>query len=278
MVDRNIGRDKPSSPPIGDVTVAIDLIGEAVAEDGPNGPRITRAFLVEGLTGPEHERPILALRARGIPYLGQQHPSFPIPVVSRRAQIIQDSPSKARVTIEYGIAQIDSYSVVYAGSEFGQWSLDRQLPQISVLFTLRTIRTQFDYQGNPIEISYVNPETGEPETQIATVEQQVPMMIFRYMRREAADPQNKARQFGGKINQTPVFGDPAKTWLCTDISGESDDGGKTYNVRYEFQHNPRTWDVAVFPLGSDGNPLPGSQPTMVQLYEMIDFWDLDLTI
>lgn len=183
-------------------------------------------------------------------------------------QILQDAS-----TPDYGDAHPDTggsgeFPPIYA-VEFDLSPIERQSGQYLLIVTYRDpdpaerapstsaddaimtigstvvpVRTNYDKNGDPIIVTLSTLPAAEQD-QIAEVETQIPVMTLTYRRRESAHPATKTKANVGYVNSVALGSGffPVRTLLCTGIHGETQDGGTTYLVTYEFQYNPDTWDA-----------------------------------
>lgn len=261
-----------------------------------DGPHAVQVAQVNGLTGNPAVRLYRATRAPGIPRYGEYHAAIPyLPVTNVEAVYADPGTSDiAIITITYGF---ETSGTQYFLNEPGDTTAT--LPQIEILTTVQPVRTQFEIDpetGNKkqIVVRYILEDeatgTSTEAEQGGSVEYMLPMETVRYMRREVRDPQFKAREYIGTINVYSVFGDAPHMWMCTRLGGPSDDGGATFNVTYEFQRHPDSWDVVVVPTDPEtGQPqvltdedAAATGPEAVlrprRIYDLADFWTLNLTL
>lgn len=257
-----------------------------------NGPHAVQTAYVKGLRGSPAARLYYAAMAPGMPRYGNFHPVISdLPVSRVHVNLIQGTTDQATVTINYGFPTGgDQYFVNDPD--------DETLPQLEVSSTVQPVTTQFEIDpvtGVPkqIIVAYLlPPPAGEPGPtgpikQAGSVEYMLPMETVRYTRRERDNPQDKAGDYVGRINSRGVFGDEAHMWLCSRLGGPSDDRGASFNVTYEFQKNPDSWDPFVTPT----DPVTGQLRVLtaddlalvdgarhVQIYRTADFWELNLTL
>lgn len=281
-------------------TAIMDTLDEGTAERGPNGLRIVRSATIIGLVGPAESKLPDALNARGLPRYGDPHPSplangLPLSLMS--ARILDREADKAIVTLTYEFPSV-SGGIGF----FENVPSETTLPQIEVVSSLNQLTTHFDGSGNEMFVQHQFPpgEDGvevPPVLQLGEASIMVPATTVNYMRREPRSPLAKAQLYVGKTNSTPVFGDPARYWLCVGLGGPSDDGGLSYNVTYSFQRTePHAvagqdllpgWDaVIVFidpatgkpPTNQAGGPVEfGTGVKPYVMYRSIDFNLLHLT-
>lgn len=119
--------------------------------------------------------------------------------------------------------------------------------------------------------------------QVGTVSAPVTFVHVGYERIEAQNPQDKSRRYVGKVNKTPVFGDPPHFWLCSAIRGATEDGGQSYTVNYEFSYNPDSWDATVVYHDTDTDspvvdPKDGVGLRTLRVTGEADFLRLDLRV
>lgn len=284
----------PRGTPVGVVAVPDDVkvdIDEGpsvtIDQDGPHATRVARVF---GLRGTPSARLWYATQAPGVPRYGDHHPWIEFLPVSRVHAVLasEGTTDIATVTIDYGFSPGGIGSPTYFDNEPSETAL----PQVEVLTTVQPATTQFELgiAGDKRQIvvsKMVNVEDEAETEQAGSVEFQLPMETVRYMRREVQNPQGKARLYVGTINSTGVFNDGPHYWMCTRLDGMSDDGGATFNVTYEFQRNPDTWDpTVIFTDPETGKPAVltqneinlGNAVKQVTIYRQTNFWLLNLTL
>ena len=235
-----------------------------------------------------------ATQAPGIPRYGEFHSAIPFLPVTNVDAVYADAGTSdiAIITITFGFV---SGGTQYFINEPGD-TIDT-LPQLEVLSTVQPARTEFeilpDGTKKQIIVAYLEPppegEAGPPARieQAGSVEYPLPMETVRYMRRELRNPQAKSRRYVGHINSVGVFGDKPHMWLCSRLDGVSDDGGATFNVTYEVQRNPDSWNPVVTPTDpvtgqrrilSADDIASGEAVRQVRILPEADFWDLNLTL
>ena len=259
-----------------------DLIRGHSLSEGPDGYELKRVFLVTEVEGTPEAKIINALRSVGV-IRGDFHPAdgtIQADVIDVKPADSDGSTSQFFVTITYRRIQLN-----FAPPD------EAVLPQLTVGSTVQSTKTNFDAFGETMFTEYneVDVDDDGLETrrivatkQKAEVEVQVPQTVIRLSRKENQPPFEKSKTFVGTINATTFAGDPAHYWLCTRIEGTSSDGGKTYQVEYEFQRNTDTWN-AVVTFRDENNDIPtdilnfeGTAIKEYQVYPEIDFGSLRL--
>lgn len=302
--DHGPGIQDRGPPRVTDVKVDIDD-GPSVelTKDGYRAVRIARVF---GVPGDGAVRLFHALNAKRVPKYGDLHPVIAgLPVSRVHAALESGSTDIATVTCEYFYPT--GGNMHFANIEDVR---NAGLPQLEIISTVQPATTQFylDDAGNKHQILLPYTRT-DPETQTSTelplqsgtVEYQLPMTVFRYMRRERTPVdmiRSTARQYVGAINSIAIFGEVGiHYWMCTRLDGVSDDAGQTSNVTYEFQRHPETWnpvaiyvdpdtqlpvtDTETLPPGLiDGKRIGGAPGGIgrFRIYDTLDFNQLNLTI
>jgi hypothetical protein len=186
-----------------------------------------------------------------------------------------------------------SLTLTYQQSQWG-------IIQVDVGSQLSQIETTNDIDGNAIETNYEYPSdyggtdpnaeqlrlrgTGELK-QGGTVNVFKPEGSRIYTVRETNDPSIPQMLYEGKVNDATWWFVPAGEWLCTSITGTSDNSGVLVTVpthfvnRYEFQRKIGGWDPEV--VYSDDltgekvpDPVPGLGIKKILEYDEFDFTDL----
>lgn len=290
-----MGRDRRPEPrplPRGGGNVTVDITDGPSVELTKDGYRAVRIAKVGRLKGDGATRLFWAINAIGVPRYGDTHPVIEgLPVSRVHATLASEGTTDiAIVTIEY-------FYPTGGNLHFANIDEVREsgLPQLEITSTVQPSTTQFATNDigtkTQITLDYertdpVTQTTTPLPTQSGTVEYQLPMMVFRFSRREPADAYvgDAARDYVGKVNSVAIFGEAGiRYWMCTRIDGVSDDGGMTYNVTYEFQRHPDSWDATVIYVDPEtGQPVPDPVTDIgiktVQIYRAVDFDRLGLTI
>jgi hypothetical protein len=245
--------------------VKLDRVEGSSMRQAADGLEADRIAHVTGLSGSAPDRLKQALGARGLPAVGQPHPTIAnLYVHALSAE--PNGPDAAVVTIRY----------VSRGAQAGS------LPLVRIGSSLTQTTTDIDADGRRITVSYS--PTGEESaerTQGMRVAIRSPQTTLQFTRSEQASPLAKARRFVGRINRTAVFDSGPGTWLCTAITGQSIDGGTTFEVTYAFQHDARSWQPTVSYIDPKTNRPPadlidGVGSRTVRVYEEAEFKELGL--
>ena len=163
--------------------------------------------------------------------IGTRHPDFPIyTCIDISAQSAGPNEVEITYTWEYRFPEI----------------------RYEISGNIISEQTNIDADGNVITSSYTypasyteNPElAGEEFTTSILVDAYVPETVISITRQEYIPPVTglalieKSKIFTGTVNTGGWLGMAAyaHTWLCTGISGSSQDNGITYSVRYTFAH------------------------------------------
>jgi len=261
------------------MSVISNIIGGETISLTSSGWSATVVYLVTDLTGNANQRAYKAITTPGIPTYGQTHPAVSSMQVSNieARPVDENNTKKFMVTVQYEQLKPED-----------QPPSESVQPQIQVGSSVESTVTQKDVNGDQILVSHTYTDTDadgniatRTDTQGGEVEYQIPSTSVSFSRRENASPAFKSRLFVGKTNSTTWGNDPPGTWLCTRIEGVSDDGGQTFNVTYEFQHNRDTWAATVVFIDPDtGRPpeglVNGTGLKHVQVYQRADFYQLNL--
>ena len=165
----------------------------------------------------------------------------------------------------------------------------RQELKIESGATLSQITTSFDKDNNAVVLSYTYPASWPPNdkfqneliTQSAEIDKLVPERTVTFRLREDIDPASIAETYVGKVNLYGWRGGDNGEWMCTGITGVSDNSGVFFDNAYSFQHrvggfNPKM----VFHDSSTGKPPPdvdaSAQPNAIKTPEMYDEVDFNI--
>lgn len=257
------------------VQVKLDVIKGASARFRLDSYSLTRAFIVSGLTGDRDYMMVAAAAASGVPQLGSLHPTLPILYLDNQSCSAVGA-SSVRVLCNYQTRE--GMRITFGATENVS---SRSLIEVSA--NVQGVTTFVDYRGDLMKVY----RTGFDE-------QQAELTVLRPNRGKSFtltlpfDPSDLAELFVGKINNSPWYVDPYSTrgqWLCTNISGRSEDNGRTYPTVFSFLKKnlppTYTWDEAVpWRDPATQRPVPnaeiGNGIAIYQLYEEIDFNQLGL--
>jgi len=269
------------------MAVIADIIEGSTIQD-TGGYSATRVFLVTGVTGAASAKLYNALNASGIPQIDEVHPSMStIRCSSRNAEAASsDDNTTFRVTCQYTTPTyrsggVDDPAQISIGSvaQDGQTTADKDGVDI--------ILGPFDYTiGTP-------PQTKEAVKQTGLVSKMFPMPSVSFQRRLTSMDQlvGEAVAYVGKVNSAIFYLNKTGTVavgigsaLCTRISGNSSDGGTTFDVTYDFQisQSSKGWKANVVYVNQEtGLPHPDATEANggkkeIDIYEEADFNDLDL--
>jgi hypothetical protein len=228
------------------------------------------------------------------PELGSRHPTLGDVVLTRRTPRMIGNGT-VEVSLDYDRAE----------TQEAETPATEQSGSITVGATLTESQTHFTHDGKEIELNYVT-AAGEVLEQGGVVPKLVPVVTISVSRNEKASPLDDARRYVGKVNTAGWKIDPhgkAREWLCTAITGASNDDGKTFDVNRSFEYKEDTrdgnddygarsggWDqLAMFTSPDDGRvPADVTDPNQqndgsvlgaiawVQVYAEADFNEMKL--
>lgn len=260
-------------------TVTVDIIdGHGLRKSAENGYETDRIAIVTGVTGDGSARLYNAVNTTGVPAIGDAHPDI---AVAHLRSI--DARPKDSDTVELVLKYRESTSTHISLKDD---------PEISVGASVSQIETNKDADDNVIAVQYTYPSTytkreeyaGKTHDQGGLVSRLMPQRTYTVRKRlSATASQIEATNdiYQGKVNAFAWRGYQPRTWLCVGISGQSNDGGQTYAVTYQFQYNPYTWDTVVtFIDPNDGKPpinLDANGVKYVKVYNEIDFAGLGIS-
>jgi hypothetical protein len=159
---------------------------------------------------------------------------------------------------------------------------ERVSVSINVGTVLDQVQTNNDREGNLVTVQRDGDDTTR---KAATWSKFVPRSTVTFQKNMLVSPLSDAEQFVGTKNVADYnfpSGDTAvaEQWLCTQILGTSEDNGLTFQVNYEFVHDPLLWKTLVYWLDpSTGQPpdpsdiTPDSEVVAVENYPAVD-WEL----
>jgi hypothetical protein len=206
------------------IKLKMDRTQGALLRQTSNGLEAQRTAYITGITQLRQ-----ALEHANLPRVGQAHPDIE-DLVARSITAKPDGPNAAIITIDYHNP---------AGS-------NNDIPQVKVGSALRQQSTETDLSGNRITVAYsASGEDTDLSIQGARVAVLRPQTELTFSRLETTHPASTAKTYAGTVNRSNIFDGGPGTWLCTAISGNSDDGGQTFLVTYLFQYNAEGWQPIV---------------------------------
>jgi len=262
-------------------SVKLDIIEGANTRLSKDGWEWTRVALVSGLTGTGPEKQAAAVNAviDIVGPIGAAHPTVAAVITEFVSSV--DSSDDVRVSIIYRPPSVIP-------------DPDQPAAVIEVGSSLSQVESNRDVNNNLISVSYKYPndyklderKQGQTITQGKMLTRPAPESSFVFRRVETGSPGGKSRAYVGKVNAAGWAADPSaaeKTWLCTAITGVSNDGGETYDVTYQFQYREDTWEEdAVFINPDDGMPpadlVAGTGTKKVSMTGTANFNNLNLVV
>ncbi len=226
---------------------------------------IERIARVTGLTGSGPDQLRTAMFVYGLPDFGSEHPTMAgMFVVRFIPKLTTKGVVDLRIVYERR-AEPDSpdYAEIIVGS------------------SIRQKETSLDIDGNTILGTYT-PTGGAAENFAVTLSVFEPHTTIRYSRREEGSPGKKSLEYTGSVNSGTWSLDKdcaPRTWMCMGIAGSSRDGGKTYDVVYEFEYDPFTWSEEGIYRDSTGrkpNDVTPANGTVRREYPIANFDSLKL--
>lgn len=234
------------------MTVTLDLIDNTDLKRTSDGYELSRTAIVTGMTGSGHSRLYNAVNDVAMPNIGDSHPAV-------------SSATLKEISTTYVDSETVKFKLTYRSQSF-TWQKPFVANAIQVGSSVVQTQTNKDRTGVDFSLTYTYPtgyqrsphDTATTEakeiTQGATATLLAPQLRYSVQKIEFSSPESTAANYVGKVNSSGWRGYAARTWLCTNISGYSDDGGATFNTTYEFQYNPDTWNVELVFIKDDGKP------------------------
>lgn len=259
------------------MTVIMDQLDGGRAVKGISGWEFTRVAKVTELAGSGQNRIVDAVNQviQAVGDIGTEHPLI------STSRIVKFTP------------RVVSASVVDVNIEYKEGSFSfENTTRINIGTSVSQVESNTDANGDPILVEYQYPtdyqldpqKAGKTIKQGGTIQRPAPESTLVIKRRETASPGDKSRIYSGKANSVSWSLDPTsdpRQWFCYSITGESDDGGATYDVEYTFHYREETWDQEVMFINpDDGRPPPdlvvGTGLKIVRRVKTIDFNGLGL--
>lgn len=242
--------ESATSPPAASGDVTVDILPGHGAKLTVQGWEFTRVAMVRGVTGEGHTKLINAVLAviEEVGGIYAEHPNMANTLI-KSFDPVPKTPEEVEVRIIYA----QRSRVVTEES------------QIEVGSSITQVETNKDSAGNLITLSYAYPVNykgndkyrGQTITQGGMIKRPVPTSTLSITRRESVSPLTKSQAYVGRVNSDVWKGGEIRTWLCTGITGRSDDSGDSYVVTYSFEYKFDTWDETIMFI----NPDDGKPPT-----------------
>lgn len=238
-----------------------------------------RKFVATGVTGSKHEKIVKAYAMEGMPQIGDPHPAQPSAILEDFSGVSIDADGSVSGILQYRTPDrtvpTDDDVVITGSTTLSQ-------VDTNVAFDGTILTTQYTY---PTDYKELETLRGVTVDQPAIVSKLIPQPTETFTLIESDNPRVKSSIYVGKLNSETFLDGNAKTWMCTGIRWNSQNGGVTYQVSYDFQWRPDGWDeVIVFidpqtahpPIMSDATAKALGIKTY-QIYQTIDLNGLDLT-
>lgn len=259
-----------------------DLQPDANIQFTESGLSAARAFLVSGLSGDGPQRLIEALNVPGIPKYGDLYPgTSKCAAVDISATPAPGSTGKMRVIVKYK-------DITTKGGKPD----DKAKPIVRVIARTVEVETEKDIKGEPLIVKYTQineqmlggslQQVYQEKTYAGRAKYHLPVIGFRFERKESQAPTAKAKTYLGKVNKGQFFGYGARMLLVTELSGVTNDGGETYQVVYEIMVGPsHGWDAKMRYVDELSGKTPedaeeGNGIATFQIYEEVDFGGMSL--
>ena len=251
-------------------TVEEDLVSGHRAVYVASSAEIVRTFRVWDLTSQPWAQLDEALTDPNIPDIGDFYPTPPANnnLRVREKSAVPDGPNAARVTCIYSNRQGPTWNQAPPVND-GQ-----DVKQITASIVPK--RTTLDEVGAPM---LLNPPASAPSLpdykSEADIQKPVGALVFE--RTEADPPSARMRGKVGLLNSDTLGGNyPIRTLLFARLDAQSDDGGATWRVTYEFRYDPDGWvhrDTYKF---QSGRAIADAAETTWDVYAATTFSDLGL--
>lgn len=222
------------------VEVIADVIDGTSLTETKDGVEANRIFIVSGLQGNQSQKLFNALTAPGIPQIGDFHPFIPdVQVIDKNVEAI--GTEKVMVDINYRIPSADEASL-NLGEPY----------DVQIGSTAQTVVTQKDRLGNQLLLTHTFESTDSngnlvetTQTIVGEAEIQIPFVTVSWKTRVDNSGLEDAKCCVGRVNATPLFGDPARFWLFQGLDSFTEDNGLTFILTFQLQRNPDTWNTEL---------------------------------
>jgi hypothetical protein len=240
-------------------TVKRDLLeGTRSSRDMLGLKEMDRIIIVGDISSTSFEaKELEAVSAAGL-MPGDPHPNVDyIYLQNIEAQSLSNDVMKlvcqySRIT--YSLERFDDDAIEVGASLVSQeLSLDKDGNEMTVQY-----KYPVGYQANPQDTPLIATDYAVLNYDIQPVftTKMIPQLVWSKNKIEHVSPEDEAAEYVGFVNSSSWRGYPARTWLCTRISGRSTDKGRHYNTIKEFQYNPDMWDLTATYIRSNGKAVP----------------------
>ena len=205
----------------------------------------------------------------------------------------------------YKCIDIDSRSIGPNEVEIN-YTFEYKFPQVfyEIGSAISTTQTNLDKDGEIITATYTYPLVYKEQPELSGIEFTTSMLVDKYtpettitiIRQEVLDGGGielltKSKTYSRKVNSQPwtaVNDTFSRQWLCTGITGTSQDNGISYTVRYSFMYKPNRYikSITTYAYGWDkevlfidprtDQPPEDATPSVYHIYDEIDFNQLGL--
>jgi len=228
------------------MSVISDIIRGSGGHVTRTGYQFERIYIVSQLTGDAESILVNALLTPGVPRVGDAHPTIYYCYVEE-VSVEPESSTIVRVRVVY---KNPSPCVGVSGKTI-EYNSNRS-----------SKITDKDKDDKLIEVVYVAPPDSGPddpksgthklgEVDTPTTERTI---VVTFITED--DPESDIDRYDNTVNSAGWHGEDARCWHCV-ASARSSNNGVTWEVRYEFYLNRKTWDRPVYLKGGNGNPAPG---------------------
>lgn len=249
------------------MSVILDIIDGSRARLTTTGWELTRIAHVTGLTSSGEEMLIAAAAVSGMPLIGSSHPAVWFLILE---EIIPEmvGAGEAKVRLIYrsseGSSPTGQNNVGGATIENGASTQQKE--------------TYEDASGNLLVVPYT-----DHDSQVKPVSVNRPQHTKTFSWVSYDDADYMAETFLGKVNSGTWRQDPGcapRTWLCTEMSSRSRNGGKTYTITASFEKNTSppagNWDSTLVWIDPETGRPPsdvaeGNGQETFQMYQMVNF-------
>jgi len=242
--------------------------GEQASVSLQRGWVAERVATVSGVEGDGHARLVNAVQHVDMPRMQSRHPTITwLRLEEKVPRAIAPDVVEVRLIYRPSSPASGEDTLIAVGGSVSQ------------------VETNMDFNGDALFVE--RGLTSKPEKQGVFVSVLRPEHTVTFTRTESSDPAAKSKVFVGKVNSSDWRGEPMGAWLCTELSGTSQDSGVSFVVTYGFAFRPIAgqnevgWDVtAVWIDPVTGGPLPeperGRELKRFRVYHSEDFNALNL--